>query len=123
MNRVLKIKEELQRRRDPNCVPLLLDVLHDDSPLEWTALDLIAKLGDDRCIPFLVPLADKHLDADMNVEVFVGQRSDEYKCLSVRRTLYFLTHPDHKDSWYEAAVFAPQTPLEEIQRSVYYKKT
>ncbi len=100
---------EIKRRKDPNCVPLLLDALHDRNigDVEFGAYELIAELGDGRCLPFLVPIADRYLDVEMTGELYLGMKGG-WESLWARRCLYFLVNPKQRERWKEVSLYMPR---------------
>lgn len=103
--------EEIARRRDPNVVPLLLDMIGGNTNWTFTdrAFQLIAEMGDKRCYPYLVPIADRDLDANMSPELYVApamspvERVDrsksEYESLVARYCIYKIANSDSRMSW------------------------
>jgi len=124
-DRVTAAWRELERRKDPECVPLLLDSLTDDDAGDLVVLahDLIDILGDERCFPFLVPIADRYLDAKMTAEMYLGGCWKERRSLWARRTIYFIVEPEQRAKWLESAAFAPGATPAQIEDSQIYRRT
>lgn len=117
---------ELERRKDPNCVPLLLDALLDEDAgdLDCAAHDLIAELGDERCFPFLVPIADRYLCPKMTGKVYLHGDRPEWPSLDARRTIYFIVEPEQREKWdVGSSVFAPGATAAQIEQIGPYKES
>lgn len=117
---------ELERRKDPNCLPLLLDALLDEDArdLDSAAHDLIAELGDERCFPFLVPIADRCLCPKFTGKVYLRGDRPEWPSLNARRTIYFIVEPKERKQWdVGSSVFAPGATPAQIEQIEPYKES
>lgn len=115
--------DELVRRRDRDCVPLLLDALNDPDAgdLDCAGYDLIAELGDERCFPFLIAIADRYPCTQISGELCL-RWGPEWESLLAKRAVYFIVEPRHREKWNVHVPYPGNTTAAEMEQTDCYKQ-